>query len=203
MECRLLLNHDMLHVPLRLHRNAVVFFLIGALWIASFGLGMRALFHHEQSPAAPKNFPAQSALFLATDRPTLVLLASAQSSASELARVMSELEGKIKAYVLFEKSENAQAKLWRDLAVIPGVTPVGDEDGGEVRRFAAGSSDEALLFAADGRLLFSGSLEHATAHLDGGESLIASLVKSQPASQISGSVFALARPPVTDVAYRK
>jgi hypothetical protein len=176
---------------------------------------MRALFHHEQAPVAPQNFPAQSALFLASDRPTLVLLARPQSpntsaDAGELAQVMSELKGKLKAYVLFNKSENADAssadlELWRNVAAIPGVTPVGDDDGAEVRRFAGGSSDEALLFAADGRLLFSGSLQQATAGGDGNENPIVALVKYQHAPQASGSAFALAdaNPPPTEAVYRK
>ncbi|HSP63868.1 MAG TPA: hypothetical protein VLQ90_12855, partial [Pyrinomonadaceae bacterium] len=149
----------------------------------------------------PYKFPPQSALFAAADRPTLVMLAHprcpcTRASVGELAQIMAELKGKVKAYVLFAKPADSgpdwtDTELWRSVAEIPGVTPVGDDDGRESRRFGAETSGHTLLFAANGRLLFSGGITQSRGHRGGneGESAIVSLVKNQRAARAQTPVY--------------
>ncbi len=178
---------------------------LGTTWLASVAFGMRVLLNYDNTPgcvaAVPIKFPAQSALFAATDRPTLVMLAHprcpcTRASVGELAQIMAELQGQVKAYVVFAKPADSGAdwndtELWRSVAEIPGVTPVGDDDGRESRRFGAETSGHTLLFAANGRLLFSGGITQSRGHAGGnaGESAIVSLVKNQRAARAQTPVF--------------
>jgi hypothetical protein len=166
---------------------------------------MRVLLNYDNAPgrvsAVPTKFPAQSALFAATDQPTLVMLAHprcpcTRASVGELAQIMAELHGQVKAYVLFAKPADSgpdwnDTELWRSVAEIPGVTPVGDDDGRESRRFGAETSGHTLLFAPNGRLLFSGGITQSRGHAGGnvGESAIVSLVKYQRTNRTQTPVF--------------
>ncbi|MGZ5021227.1 MAG: hypothetical protein ACXWFY_01535 [Chthoniobacterales bacterium] len=187
------------------HRTIIISVLFGAGWVASIAFGMYALLKHDTAPGrvaiVPKNFPAQSGLFAASDQPTLIMLAHprcpcTRASLDELAQIMAELHGKVKAYVVFAKPADADAnwsdsRLWRNVAAISGVTPVGDDDGVEARRFGAETSGHTLLFAADGRLLFSGGITQSRGHVgeNAGESAIVSLVKNQRADRTGTPVF--------------
>jgi hypothetical protein len=187
------------------HRTILLSILLGTTWLASVAFGMRVLLNYENTPGrvsiVPKSFPAQSALFSATDKPTLIMLAHprcpcTRASVGELAQIMAELQGKVKAYVLFAKPADSDANwsdsgLWHSVAAIPGVTPVGDDDGIEARRFGAKTSGHTLLFAADGRLLFSGGITESRGHAGGnvGESAIVSLVEHQRADRSETPVF--------------
>ncbi|MDQ2918483.1 MAG: hypothetical protein M3R10_01220 [Verrucomicrobiota bacterium] len=193
------------HTVEKFHRTVLVSVVLGATWLASIAFGMRILLNYDNGPGrtatVPKNFPAQSALVLATDRPTLVMLAHprcpcTRASVGELAQIMAELQGQVKAYVVFAKPADSgpdwnDTDLWRSVAEIPGVTPVGDDGGLESRRFGAETSGHTLLFAADGRLLFSGGITQSRGHAGGneGESAIVSLVKYQRAARAQTPVF--------------
>src|SRR5947209_9887789 len=119
----------------------------------------------------PAQFPRDSALTLAADRPTLIALvqpdsATAHATMRELAQVMSELHGKAKAYVVFSPSVDRTkgwdaTGLWSEAANISGVTPVGDNDGIETQRFGGESQRRTLLFAPNGRLIFKGGSSDA------------------------------------------
>ena len=97
------------------------------------------------SATALAQFPKDAALSLASDRPTLVVLAdprgaNTRQSLNELAQLMSASQGKMKAYVLFARPADGgpnwtDTDVWRAAASIPGVVPVGDEDGRETRPF--------------------------------------------------------------------
>jgi hypothetical protein len=56
-----------------------------------------------------------------------------------------------------------------------------DPDGVEARRFGAETSGHTLLFAGDGRLLFSGGITASRGHAgdNAGESVIVALVNNQ------------------------
>jgi hypothetical protein len=193
------------HTVEKFHRTIFVSAALGAMWLASVGFGMRVLLNYDNTPGRvsvePKEFPEQSALFLASDRPTLVMLAHprcpcTRASVGELAQIMAELQGQVKAYVVFAKPAGADAAwddtgLWRSVAAIPGVTPIGDDDGKEAHRFGAETSGHTLLFGTDGRLLFSGGITESRGHAGGnvGESAIVSLVRYQRAARVRTPVF--------------
>lgn len=68
--------------------------------------------------------------------------------------------------------------LWSSAAAISGVMVRADIDGEAARRFGAATSGQALLYAIDGRLLFSGGITESRGHEgdNAGRSAIAALV---------------------------
>jgi hypothetical protein len=108
---------------------------------------------------------------LANDQPTLIVLvpaqrAEAQQTIAELARAMTELEGKVKAYAVISRTADASpdpsSQAWYDAATIAGVTPVGDEDGRETRRFGGEALGRTLLYSQAGHLLYAGEIANAS-----------------------------------------
>ena len=89
-----------------------------------------------------------------------------RASLGELARLMTQAQGRVTAYVLFVKPPNfsggwEQTDLWASAAAIPGVTAVRDDGGDESRLFHAATSGQTALYDAAGSLLFSGALRAA------------------------------------------
>jgi hypothetical protein len=98
---------------------------------------------------------------------------------------MTECQGKLVTTILLLRPTDApegweRTSLWHAAASIPGVTVVADNDGAESRRFGAATSGQALLYAADGRLLFAGGITESRGHGgdNAGRSAIVSLVRS-------------------------
>ena len=180
-------------------------------WCAGIAFGLRGLLNYESAPGAvanvPKTWPA-SGVSLAADGLTLVMLAHphcpcTRASVGELAEVMARVEGKAKAYVLFAKPEGSGAdwddtSLRRSAAAIPGVTVLSDTDGVEASRFGAETSGHTLLFAPDGRLLFSGGITLSRGHAgdNAGAAAIVSLVHSHKAEHSTTFVFGCSLPRV-------
>ena len=174
-------------------------------WIVTLAYGLRALANYETAPgrvgAAPESWPTASRIPRATDRETLVMLAHphcpcTRASMGELAQIMARVQGKVSAYVLFLKPQNAGADwedtdLRRSAARIPGVTVLSDVDGAEARRFGAETSGHTLLFDSNGRRLFSGGITESRGHAGGnaGESAIVSLANNHTAERRSTFVF--------------
>ena len=188
-----------------LRKNTVLTVVFGLFWLLAVGFGLRMLINYESTPGAavsgPSEWPADSAVMRATDRPTLVMLAHprcpcTRASIGELAQIMADARGKLAAYVLFLKPENS-GRDWDDTplresaAAIPGVTVLPDHRGSEARRFGAETSGQTLLFGADGRLLFSGGITQARGHAgrNAGEAAILALVSNQPGARSTTQVF--------------
>ena len=187
----------------------------GVVWVVAVALGLRALMNYENAPGAvaevPKAWPA-SHIQLAHDRPTLVMLAHphcpcTRASVGELAEVMARIDGKAVAYVLFSKPADSgtdwdDTGLLRTAAAIPGVTVVADPDGAGARRFGAETSGHTVLFAPDGRLLFSGGITQSRGHAgdNAGASAIVSLVHNGAAERPETFVFGCALPIVQNPA---
>lgn len=166
--------------------------------------GVWTLVAYENTPGGAgllRNTWAASHIARASDRPTLVLLAHPRcpctaASIGELARIMARAQGKVAAYVLFAKPEGAGSN-WDDTALrasatdIPGVTVVSDAEGAEARRFGAETSGHTLLFAPDGRLLFSGGITPARGHAgdNAGADAIASLIRTGTSKRVGTLVF--------------
>ena len=184
---------------------ATSFFAIG--WIVAVAFGLRILFQYENTPgrigALPRMWP-ESRIIPATDRPTMVMLAHPRcpctaASVGELAQIMARLQGKVATYVLLVTPKNA-GRAWDDTSLrrsaesIPGVTVVFDIDGAEAGRFGAETSGHTLLFASDGKLLFSGGITGSRGHAgdNAGESAIISLVNNQEPPRTRTLVFGCA-----------
>jgi hypothetical protein len=176
-----------------------------ALWLFVIVAGVGYLRNYESTPgvaaSAPDRWPAVSRIKPAADRPTLVMLAHPQcpctrASIGELARLMTQAQGRVTAYVLFVKppefSEGwEQTDLWASAAAIPGVTVVRDDDGVEAARFGAATSGQTVLYDAAGNLLFSGGITAARGHAgdNAGRSAIVSLLINDESEQKETPVY--------------
>lgn len=138
-----------------------------ALWLLLTGAGMAFLWNYESAPGvaavAPERWPAASRIRRAPDSPTLIMLAHphcpcTRASIGELARLMTQAQGRVTAYVLFIKppgfsDEWERTDLWNSTAAIPGVQVIGDDEGVEANRFHGDlRSDHALRFTGEAAL---------------------------------------------------
>lgn len=179
--------------------------LFALAWIGALSLGLGALLRYESTPgtigSAPQDWPAGSQIERVKDAKTLVMLAHphcpcTRASVGELAQIMANVQGEVRAYVLFLKPRNSGADwddtdLRRSAAQIPGVTVLSDVDGTEARRFGAETSGHTLLFDSAGRLLFSGGITSSRGHAGGnaGESAIVALANDQTSDRQRTFVF--------------
>ena len=192
----------------RRRNSLLVTVLLGIAWTAAIAFGLRILFAYESKPgtigAVPTEWPLASQIERLTDRPTLIMLAHARcpcarASVAELAQLMPRVQGKVYAYVLFLMPEPTGADwentdLRRSAAAIPGVKVLSDTDGVEARRFGAETSGHTLLFAPEGRLLFSGGITESRGHAgdNTGERAIEALVNNQSPTRTITFVFGCA-----------
>lgn len=136
--------------------------------------------------------------------PTLVLVAHphcpcTQASVAELARLMTHIEGRVRAYALFIRPAGVDkdweaAKLFDAAARIPGVSAVWDRLGASAERFGAMTSGHVLLYSAKGKLLFSGGITPSRGHEGetlAAESIIAA-VSGEAAKTSAAKVFGCA-----------
>ena len=178
-------------------------------WAAAVAVGLRGLLDYESTPgtvaAVPSAWPA-SQIPLAPDRATLVMLAHphcpcTRASVGELSEIMAQANGKAVAYVLFARPAGSgadweESDLRRSTGTIPGVTVLSDADGVEGRRFGAETSGHTLVFAVDGRLLFSGGITQSRGHAgdNAGKSAIAALLRGERAERAQTFVFGCSLP---------
>lgn len=179
--------------------------LIGVVWAGSITAGLRYMLNYERTPgrvgAVPSAWPAGSSLKRPADRATLLVFAHprcpcTRATMSELAEVMAHTQGKLTATVVFFAPPDAgrdwyDTDLHRKAAAIPGVSVVSDKLGSEAKRFGVETSGHAMLFAADGRLLFQGGITASRGHEgdNAGESAIVALVNGHAAPQSKTLVF--------------
>jgi hypothetical protein len=178
--------------------------LCGLAWIAAVAAGTAMLANYaarEGHAAPPGDWPAETAIGLAPDRPTLVVFAHPQcpcsrASIGELARLLNACGDRVAVRVAFLKPEGfddewVRSDLWESAAAIPGVTVFSDDGGAESRRFGAFTSGQALLYDADGHILFRGGITHSRGHEgdNAGSRAIADLVAGRPAEAARAPVF--------------
>jgi hypothetical protein len=151
---------------------------IGSLWVIAIVGGMAWLARYDNRPGVAAHptgeWPADSRIARDTGQLTLMMFAHprcdcTKASVAELAEVMARAHQRPNAYLIFIKPggmPNAWEKteLWQSAARIPGVTVLRDDDGVEARRFGVETSGQVLLYAANGRLLFSGGDTGARGH---------------------------------------
>jgi hypothetical protein len=186
-------------------KNRLILIAGGALWLFVISTGIGLLWNYESTPgvaaAAPERWPADSRIKRAPQRATLVMLAHphcpcTRASIGELARLMTQAQGLVTAYVLFVKPPDfsagwEQTDLLTSAAAIPGVIVVRDDEGIEASRFHAATSGQAVLYDAEGRLLFSGGITSARGHSgdNAGRTAIVSLLTTNEAEQKETPVF--------------
>lgn len=156
-------------------KNSFLFGSLAVAWLIVIGIGFSILSRYENSPggsgAASIDWPAQSQLFHHTNHPTLILFAHprcpcTKATIEELALLMACSPSPIDAHVIFFKPPGlvddwAQTDLWRSAVRIPGVKVHLDEGNREAANFHVVTSGHALLYDAQGRLLFNGGITKA------------------------------------------
>lgn len=182
----------------RVHCFAVI------AWLALVVSGFWAMAKYEYSPgvaATVVQWPVESAIVRASDRPTLVVFAHpqcpcTQATVVELEQAMVRCGGMIDARVGFFKPAGAslgwaKTDLWKAAEAIAGVSVFEDIDGAEARRFGSETSGQALLFSVDGLLMFSGGITAARGHVgeNDGRSAVVSLAHARAAEYGATPVF--------------
>lgn len=186
--------------------RSVVLTGVAGLWLVAVAAGMDVLIRYSATPgdpgAPPRDWPDDSAVPRPRGRPVLVLMAHprcpcTRSSIEELSRLMARLRGRLEVRVLFfapagETESWWKSDLWTGAAAIPGVQVVADPDAGESRRFHVETSGHALLYDAEGRLLFSGGITEARGHagdnagIDAVEALVRGDLSARRATPVFG-----------------
>jgi len=122
----------------------------------------------------PSTFPAASQLKRDGSLPTLIFFAHpkcpcTRASLHELARLMTDIDGKVRAYVVFIKPKD-ETDEWvmtdlRDIAEsIPNLQIVTDQDERETEIFNAQTSSLTLLYDRAGNLRFDGGITASRGH---------------------------------------
>jgi hypothetical protein len=149
-----------------------------ALWLGGVLFGFRQLLVYASTPgesaAVAESWPGASRLPRDASHATIVLFAHprcpcTRASLNELARLLTVLEGRLDAVVVFTKPEGASEDWDRtDLCArareIRGVTVRLDEGCVEAARFHAHTSGQCFVYDAEGRLLFEGGITAGRGH---------------------------------------
>ena len=179
-------------MELAVQRKRILQVFVGAAWAVAVACGLCRLWGYESAAgepaAAPRVWPNSTSISRVAGLPTLVLLIHphcpcTRATIDELAKLMTECQGKVSANVLVLRPDGAAAgwertDLWDSAAAIPGVSVRADIGGAESRRFGAATSGQALLYAANGRLLFAGGITESRGHSgdNAGRSALAALI---------------------------
>ena len=178
---------------------------VAAVWLAAAVGGLSVLWAYENGPGiaatSPQQWPSDSALTLAIDRPTLVFLAHPQcvctrASLGELAEALARAGSRPKTYVVFLKPSSfadgwEKTGLWETASSLPDTTVLRDDDGREAMRFGAATSGQTMLYDARGKLLFSGGITGARGHAgdNEGRSAVVSLLDQLETHHRTTNVF--------------
>ncbi len=167
----------------------------GLAWLGAVGIGFGALLQFANQPGegagAPRAWPADSELERVGGRPTLLVFAHPQcactrATLAELERIVGRVAGAtVHVLVLRESgaSSHLESAIFQRAARIPGVRTAWDIDGVEAARFGARTSGQALVYDADGRLVFHGGMTGSRGHEGdnlGRRRIIAALTSGRP-----------------------
>jgi hypothetical protein len=182
-----------------------ILLLLTSIWLGAVGYGVGILTVYEDTPGRasriPTDWPSQSLIPLAQDRPTLVMFAHPEcpctrASVGELAELMSHCQNRVTAHVVFlypkgTSEEWLHTDLWRSAEAIPGVLVQADEDAIEAAHFEATTSGQVVLYDASGKLLFRGGITSSRGHYGDnlGLSAITALVNGEMLSARETPVF--------------
>ncbi len=165
-------------VPRRYFRP--LYFLAGAVlvWLLGVGAGFAHLLHYDNTPGAEGAsrpcWPANRALKLDPARANLVVAAHprcpcTRATFEALDRILAHCRGRVTVQVLFYRPHGAaenweKTDLWDRAAAMPDVQVVRDDDGELANLFGVATSGHVLLYAPDGRRLFSGGITDSRGH---------------------------------------
>ncbi|HEX8367852.1 MAG TPA: hypothetical protein VF604_04870 [Pyrinomonadaceae bacterium] len=156
-----------------------LFFLGAILWLSTAVGGVFYLARYESTPADknfsyPAVFPPESRISRDTERPTLIFFAHpkcpcTRASLRELARLMTDADGKLQAFAVFikpkgESEEWTETDLRANAEAIPNVRVLIDEDERETKIFNAQTSGLILLYDRAGNLRFDGGITASRGH---------------------------------------
>lgn len=186
----------------------LVISIVGALWLFAICAGMKLVLDYQSAPgtaaAAPARWPRLASYTPPSDRATLVLLAHprcacTRATFSDLAQLVARAPGRLAVLVLIVvppglDSAWAETSLWREAQAIPGARVVLDRGGLAARRFGAYTSGQAILYGADGRLLFEGGITPGRGHAgdNAGTDAIVALATNGRAERTSTPVYGCA-----------
>ena len=151
---------------------------LAVVWTCATAAGMWFLWRYAFTAGvaadAPVRWPGEGLVKLNPLGPTLVMFAHphcpcTRASMAELERILAKSPGEVKPWIVFYKPADAddtweKTDLCRWAEEIPGAQIVFDADGAEAHRFAAATSGEVVVYAADGRLRFSGGITASRGH---------------------------------------
>jgi hypothetical protein len=186
-------------------RSPLPWVLATAAWLACIGVGFAGVWRYGAARGAdtraPGVWPAGTTLPRAHDRATLLVFmhprcVCSHATVTELARLLPRVRGRVAATAVFVRPRGVpdgwtETELRRRAAGVVGLRVVDDDGGVEARRFGAATSGATLLFAADGRLLFSGGLTDSRGHEGDsfGEERVVALLTSGAADRNDSPVF--------------
>jgi hypothetical protein len=163
-----------------------------ATWSVCAGLGLAKMLTYELTPAtgatAPSMWPTATTIGRDARHPTLILFLHARCPCSratlaELERLITACDQQFALRIVFVRppgtgEEWNQTDLYRAAEGIPHACVSCDFNGTEAARFGAKASGQALLYGANGRLLFQGGLTASRGHEgdNAGRSALAALI---------------------------
>lgn len=147
------------------------------IWIGCIAVGLAVLTDYENRPGKtgknPNTWPKESHLIRPTGKPLLVMFVHphcpcSQASMGELAQILSRCENKVFTTVCFIRPKEfdtdwEKSSLWTEAQRLKVQTYV-DIEGEEANRFEAKTSGHTLLYATDGKLIFSGGITASRGH---------------------------------------
>jgi hypothetical protein len=148
-------------------------------WAIAIAAGFHALMvykgHAGSAGKMPTAWPPNNLIAASSIRPQLVMFAHprcpcTKASLGELELLVAQAQGKFDAAVLFSEPAD-ETGAWSntttiDLArSIPGVRVILDRDGTVAKQFGAETSGHTVVYASNGKLLFSGGITGARGHL--------------------------------------
>lgn len=151
---------------------------IAIVWAAAVAAGFVRLWTYAATPGpaatVSAQWPAATALVRSTGTSTLVMFlhpqcGCSQATVGELAKLVAQVHGRLRVYVVMYRPSDAapgweRTALWDAAAAIPGVRVSSDEDAMQAAAFGAFVSGQALLYDADGALVFNGGITYARGH---------------------------------------
>ena len=178
-----------------------------SLWAIAIGCGFHALMVYKgragSAGAMPAFWPRNDLIIPSPDKSQLVMFAHprcpcTRASLGQLELLVAQAQGQFDAVVLFAEPPD-ETETWSNTATIdfarsiPGVRAVLDKDGEVVKRFGAETSGHTVVYAPNGKLLFSGGITGSRGHLGetGGFDSVLQLVSGgdMRPRQISAKVF--------------
>jgi hypothetical protein len=150
-----------------------------ALWVMTVAFGLHALMVYKGIPGTagptPETWPENELIALPAKKPLLVMFAHprcpcTKASLGELELLAAQAKDRFEAVVLFYQPAN-ESEAWSKTAstdiarAIPGVRVVFDKEGDLAKRFGAETSGQTMVYAHNGKLLFSGGITGSRGHL--------------------------------------